>query len=119
MLVVDDNVDGAQSLARLLGLIGHEVRIGHDGPEALEAAAGFRPEVVLLDIRLPGGMDGYEVARRLRAQPGLEQTLLVALTGYGGEEDRERAREAGFSAHFVKPVDLAALCELLDQRAGG
>jgi signal transduction histidine kinase len=119
MLVVDDNVDGAQSLALLLDLIGHEVRIGYDGSEALETAAEFRPEVVLLDIGLPRGMDGYEVARRLRTQPGLEQTLLVALTGYGAEEDRERAREAGFSAHFVKPVDLEALCELLDQRTAG
>jgi signal transduction histidine kinase len=115
VLVVDDNVDGARSLAMLLGVLGHEVRIGHDGPQALEAAACFRPEVVLLDIGLPRGMDGYEVARRLRAQPGLEQTLLVALTGYGGEEDRARAGQAGFSAHFVKPVDLDVLCQFLDQ----
>jgi signal transduction histidine kinase len=119
MLVVDDNVDGAQSLALLLGLIGHEVRIAHDGPDALEAAAEFRPEVVLLDIGLPRGMDGYEVARRLRAQPGLEESALVALTGYGGEEERAHASEAGFSAHFVKPVDLGALCKMLDRRGGG
>jgi two-component system, sensor histidine kinase len=118
MLVVDDNVDGAQSLAMLLELIGHEVRVVHDGPEALEVAAAFRPEVVLLDIRLPRGMDGYEVARRLRAQPGLETTVLVAVTGCGSEEERAHTREAGFSAHFVKPVDLGMLCKLLDQQAG-
>jgi signal transduction histidine kinase len=119
VLVVDDNVDGAQSLGLLLGLIGHEARVVHDGPQALEAAAAFRPEVVLLDIGLPRGMDGYEVARRLRAQPGLETASLVALTGYGGEEERAHAREAGFSAHFVKPVDLEVLGKLLDQQAGG
>jgi signal transduction histidine kinase len=111
ILVVDDNVDGAQSLALLLGLVGHEVRVVHDGPEALKAAAEHRPDVVLLDIRLPGGMDGFEVARRLRAQPGRQGAALVALTGHGGEE--QRAREAGFSAYFVKPVDLPALCDLL------
>jgi CheY-like chemotaxis protein len=116
VLVVDDNVDGAKSLALLLGMIGHEVRVSHIGPEALAAAAAFRPEVVLLDIRLPGGMDGFEVARRLRAPPGCQGVVLVAVTGQGGEEDR--AREAGFSAHFVKPVDLTALCRLLEQHAG-
>jgi signal transduction histidine kinase len=114
MLVVDDNVDAARSLAQLLGMIGHEVRVAHDGPEALEAAAVFQPEVVVLDIRLPRGMDGFEVARRLRAQPGLEGVVLVALTGHSGEEDR--AGQAGFSAHFVKPVDLETLCRLLDQQ---
>jgi signal transduction histidine kinase len=113
ILVVDDYVDGAQTLALLLGLIGHEVHVAHDGPAALEAAAGFRPDVVLLDIGLPGGMDGYEVARRVRAQPDLEDVVLVALTGHGGERERGRAREAGFSAFFVKPVHVEALCQLL------
>lgn len=117
ILVVDDNIDGARSLALLLGLVGHEVRVVHDGPEALEVAMEFRPEVVLLDIGLPGGMDGYEVARRLRAQPGLQTAILVALTGYGGEEECAHARAAGFSAHFVKPADLEMLCKLLEQQA--
>jgi signal transduction histidine kinase len=118
LMVVDDQVDGAQTLALLLGMMGHEVRVAHNGPEALEAAAGFRPEVVLLDIGLPGGMDGYEVARRLRVQPGLESTVLVALTGHGGATDRGRAREAGFSDYFVKPVDVEALGRFLDHQAG-
>jgi CheY-like chemotaxis protein len=119
VLVVDDNVDGAQSLAMLLGLIGHEVRVAYDGPEALEVAAEFCPEVVLLDVGLPRGMDGYEVARRLRARPGTETAELVAVTGHGSEEERAHAREAGFSSHFVKPVDLGGLFNLLDRRAGG
>jgi signal transduction histidine kinase len=119
LLVVDDNVDGAQSLAMLLGLIGHEVRVAYDGPEALDAAVDFRPEVVLLDVGLPRGMDGYEVARRLRARPETQTAVLAAVTGHGSEEERARAREAGFAAHFVKPVDFAALCNLLDRHAGG
>jgi signal transduction histidine kinase len=119
VLVVDDNVDGAKSLAMLLGLIGHEVRVAYDGPEALEVAAAFRPEVVLLDVGLPGDMDGYQVARRLRARPGTETAALVAVTGHGSEEERARAREAGFAAHFVKPVELAALCSFLARHAGG
>jgi CheY-like chemotaxis protein len=117
MLVVDDHVAGAQTLALLLGMVGHEVRVAHDGPEALAAAAGFQPEVVLLDIGLPGGMDGYQVAQRVRAHPTLVGVVLVALTGHGGEGERGRAMEAGFSAYFVKPVDLEALCRHLDQHA--
>jgi two-component system CheB/CheR fusion protein len=114
ILIVDDNVDSAESLALLLHLDGgHEVRVAHDGPAGLEAVGQFLPEVVLLDIGLPGGMDGYEVARRLRDLPGLESTFLVALTGYGQEEDRRRAEEAGFDAHCVKPADLAVLWDLL------
>jgi signal transduction histidine kinase len=118
LMVVDDQVDGAQTLALLLRMMGHEVRVAHNGPEALEAAVAFRPEIVLLDIGLPGGMDGYEVARRLRAHPGLERTVLVALTGHGGAADRGRAREAGFSDYFVKPVDVEALGRFLDHQAG-
>jgi PAS domain S-box-containing protein len=113
ILVVDDNVDGAVSLARLLELLhGHEVQVAHDGPSALEVADRFRPEVVLLDIGLPG-MDGHEVARRLRARPEFGRTPLVALTGWGQESDRRRSREAGFDHHLVKPVDLDALSGLL------
>jgi signal transduction histidine kinase len=112
VLVVDDNVDAAESLATLLRVERHEVYTAHDGPTALATAEAFRPEVVLLDIGLPQ-MDGYEVARRLRARAGFEKALLVALTGYGQEEDRRRAAEAGFDAYLVKPADPLALHELL------
>jgi PAS domain S-box-containing protein len=112
VLVVDDNADAVASLALLLRLAGHEVRTAGDGPAALELAPRFRPEAVLLDIGLPG-MDGYEVARRLRALPELKDVLLMALTGYGQEEDRRRAREAGFDHYLTKPVEPAALQRLL------
>jgi signal transduction histidine kinase len=112
VLVVDDNADAADSLALLLRVDGHEVRVAYDGPAALQEAAAFRPEVVLLDIGLPR-MDGYEVARRLRGQAELKEALLVAVTGYGQDEDRRRAEEAGFDAHLVKPTDPAVLHELL------
>jgi CheY-like chemotaxis protein len=112
ILVVDDNTDGADSLALVLGLSGHDVRTAYDGPAAVEAATSFLPEVVLLDIGLPG-IDGYEVARRLRKHPGLEEILLVALTGYGQDEDRRRAEEAGFDVHLVKPVDASTLSQIL------
>jgi PAS domain S-box-containing protein len=108
VLVVDDNKDAAESLAMLLRVAGHDVRTANDGLTALEMAKIFRPEVVLLDIGLPR-MDGYEVARLLRKQPGLEGAVLIAVTGYGQEEDRRRTREAGLNAHLVKPVDLADL----------
>ncbi|MGH8259049.1 MAG: hybrid sensor histidine kinase/response regulator, partial [Steroidobacteraceae bacterium] len=112
VLVVDDNVDAADSIAMLLSLEGHEVRSVHAAHEALEAAEAFHPHVVLLDIGLPG-MDGYEVARRLRSQQRIENMRLVAITGYGQQSDRERAREAGFDQHLVKPVEPDALHEVL------
>jgi PAS domain S-box-containing protein len=112
VLVVDDNEDVAHSLALLLQIKGHEVRTAHDGLTALNVAGEFLPEVVLLDIGLPT-MDGYEVARRLRQQTGLENVVLVAVTGYGQEEDRRRAEEAGFDAHLTKPAEPAALQRLL------
>jgi signal transduction histidine kinase/DNA-binding response OmpR family regulator len=112
VLVVDDNRDAAESLALLLGVAGHATRVSHDGPSALTTAAEFQPDAVLLDIGLPG-MDGYEVARRLRAAPTTRRALLVALTGYGQIEDQRRAREAGFDHHLVKPADLEALAALL------
>ncbi|MGH7818834.1 MAG: response regulator [Candidatus Binatia bacterium] len=112
ILVVDDNVDAAESLACLLGLLGHDVRVAHDGPSALAAAAGRSPDVVFLDLGLPG-MDGYEVARRLRSEPRFASTVLVALTGYGQDEDRRRSEEAGFDHHLVKPVEPQAIESLL------
>jgi two-component system CheB/CheR fusion protein len=112
VLVVEDNVDAAESLATLLRLWGHDVRVVHDGLDALDAAREYQPEVVLLDIGLPG-LDGYQVAERLRDQEGLENTLLVAMTGYGQPEDRRRSREAGIQHHFVKPVEPFVLRNLL------
>src|SRR5262249_37784704 len=112
VLVVDDNTDAADSLAMLLRLTGHEVRIVHDGPAALESAATFRPDVVLLDIGLPG-MDGYAVARHLREESCTREVLLIAVSGYGQEEDQLRSRQAGFDHHLVKPVEFTALQQLL------
>jgi signal transduction histidine kinase/DNA-binding response OmpR family regulator len=113
VLLVDDNVDAAESLAILLRLGGCEVRVVHDGPSALAAALLSPPEFVVLDIGLPG-MDGYEVARRLRADPATRDAVLVAVTGYGREEDQARSREAGFDHHFVKPVEFAALQKVFE-----
>ncbi len=114
ILVVDDNVDAAVSLARLLErFYGQEVRVAHEGPSALEVADSFRPEVVLLDIGLPG-MSGYDVAEGLRRLPDGPGMLIVALTGWGQEDDRRRSREAGFDHHLVKPVDPDAMMRLLD-----
>lgn len=112
ILVVDDNADTAETLARLLELGGHPVGLAHDGPTALRVAETFRPEVVLLDIGLPE-MDGYEVAGRLRQLPGLEQTVLVALTGYSHDEHRRRCREVGFDHILTKPIDPEDLQQLL------
>ncbi len=117
VLVVDDNVDAASTLAEAVRLDGHEVRVAHDGPDALEQADGFAPEVVLLDIGLPG-MDGYEVVRLLRQRPQLRKTLMVALTGFGQESDRERALQAGFDEHLIKPVDLDTVHAVLRRRLG-
>jgi two-component system CheB/CheR fusion protein len=112
ILVVDDNKDSAESMAMLLRLSDHEVRIAYDGDAALSLAAEHAPEVVLLDIGLPG-MDGYQVARRLRELPQTRESLLIALTGYGQAEDRRRSTEAGFDGHFVKPVHIEALHQLI------
>lgn len=112
VLVVDDNVDAARSYAEIARLWKHEVRVAYDGPAALEMAKAYRPEIVLLDIGLPG-ISGYEVARRLRQQPEFQKTFLVATTGYGQEEDRRRSREAGFNCHLVKPVAPDTLQDLL------
>jgi PAS domain S-box-containing protein len=111
VLVVDDNADAAESLATLLRHAGHEVSVAHDGPTALSIASRDRPRVVLLDIGLPG-MDGYEVCRELR-RTGHENALIVALTGYGQEEDRQRSRRAGFDGHLVKPGDPGELIKMV------
>jgi PAS domain S-box-containing protein len=108
VLVVDDNVDAAESIAMILRLSGYDVRCTYDGPSVLETARGYRPDIVVLDIGLPG-MSGYEVAQQLRRQPGFERVPLVAVTGYGQEEDRRRSLEAGFDFHLTKPVDPQAL----------
>ncbi len=111
-LVVDDNVDNAESLALLLRLHGDEVRTAHDGVEALELAEQFQPEIVLLDIGMPR-MNGYETCRALRTRCWGRNAIVIAQTGWGAIEDRERALLAGFDAHLVKPVEFVALTELL------
>src|SRR5690606_20142892 len=113
ILVVDDNIDVATSLMMVLEGSGHEIAVAHEGNEALQRAEEFEPELVLLDIGLPG-MDGYEVARRLRRNPRTRGAHLVALTGYGQPRDRERTAEAGFDHHFVKPVDVETLEAYVD-----
>jgi len=113
VLIVDDNEDSAESLAMLLQLSGHETHVAHDGVEATDMAQCVRPDVILLDIGLPG-LNGYEVCRRIRAQPWGSAVTLVAVTGWGQQEDRQRAREAGFDTHVVKPVEHEDLLKLLD-----
>jgi PAS domain S-box-containing protein len=112
ILVVDDNPDSAASLAMLLQISGNETHTAHDGLEALAAAERFRPDVVLLDIGLPQ-LNGYDACRRIRAEPWGKTMVLIALTGWGQEEDRRKSKDAGFDAHLVKPVDYGALMELL------
>jgi PAS domain S-box-containing protein len=117
ILLVDDNVDAAESLAMVLELQGNRVRTRHDGPSALVAVGEQRPDVVVLDIGLPL-MDGYEVARRLRAAPGGDKLMLIALTGYGQSEDKQRATDAGFDYHLVKPVAPGVLEKLIAGESG-
>jgi len=114
VLVVDDNADSVAMLTMLLEMKGHVTAMAQSGPEALEKAETFRPDVVVLDIGLPG-MDGYEVAGRLRQRFGGQGMTLVALTGWGSDEDRQRTREAGFHHHFTKPVDPEALQRVLEE----
>jgi CheY-like chemotaxis protein len=110
--VVDDNRDAADSLGILLELLGAEARVAYDGAAALQAARDHRPEVLFVDLGMPE-MDGEEVARRMRADPALREAVLVAMTGWGQEDDRRRAKAAGFDHHLVKPADLDALRSLL------
>jgi CheY-like chemotaxis protein len=116
ILIVDDNRQLTAGLARLLTALGHGVETAHDGPEGIEAARSYRPDVILLDIGLPN-MDGYEVARRLRREEDLRDVLIIAISGYGQEEDRRRSREAGMDHHLTKPVDVRTITELIS-RAG-
>ena len=117
VLVVDDNLDGAESLAMLLELEGHEAHVAHDGLSAIASAERLAPDAVLLDIGLPG-MNGYEICRRLRETPWGKRLTIVALTGWGQEEDRRRSKAAGFDTHLVKPVDSELLLELLADVGG-
>jgi CheY-like chemotaxis protein len=118
VLIVDDNKDAAEWLATLLSLSGHETHVALDGVEALKAAERISPDAVLLDIGLPR-VDGYEVCRRMRAQPWGKGLLIVALTGWGQEEDRQQSRDAGFNTHLVKPVDEEVLMNLLASLPSG
>jgi DNA-binding response OmpR family regulator len=115
VLVVDDNADAADSLAMLLQVRGDEVRVAYDGEEALAAEDEFLPHVILLDIGMPK-LSGYEVAKRVRELRG-PGVLIVAITGWGPEDDRPRARDAGFDHHFTKPVDYAVLLDIIDSQA--
>jgi CheY-like chemotaxis protein len=112
VLVVDDNADAALTLQMLLHSLGHETHVAHDGKAALEVAARVRPDVVLLDIGLPG-VDGYEVARRLRQIKGAPPMRIIAVTGWGTDADRRRSQEAGFDVHLVKPLDADELARVL------
>ncbi|WNC94921.1 chemotaxis protein CheB [Paraburkholderia sp. FT54] len=118
ILVVDDNTDAAESMAMVLKLEGHEVKVAGDGPSALQCATDFHPDVVLLDIGLPG-IDGYEIGRLLRAKQGFADTLLIAVSGYAGQEHRERANKAGFDHFLVKPADLDRLRPLIASSHSG
>jgi len=112
ILVVDDREPQSQSLKILLESFGHEVRVANDGPSTIAIALDFVPDAALIDIGLPG-MSGYEVARRLRQEPSLTGMLLIAQTGWGRDEDRQRARDAGFDYHMTKPLDHEELFRLL------
>jgi CheY-like chemotaxis protein len=118
VLIVDDNADSTESLALLLARRGHEVRAANDGYRAIELAREFRPDLVLLDIGMPG-LNGYETCQRLRKEPWGTGITIVAVTGWGQEQDRRMARSAGFDAHVVKPLDLDVLTSLVATALGG
>jgi CheY-like chemotaxis protein/anti-sigma regulatory factor (Ser/Thr protein kinase) len=118
ILIVDDNVDSAESLAMLLEITGNKTFVAHDGAEALDAIEKHRPEVVLLDIGLPK-LDGHEVCRHVREQPWGREIVMIALTGWGQEDDRRKSKAAGFDGHLVKPVDYDTLLELLSSSTTG
>ena len=112
VLVVDDNVDNAEIMAAILREAGHDVHVAHDGRAAVVEARRVRPEFLFLDLGLPG-LDGFQVAETLRREPGLEGMRIIAVTAYGQESDRRRAREAGFDQHLVKPVDMTFVESML------
>jgi CheY-like chemotaxis protein len=114
-LIIEDNEDAAESMGLLLQLEGHEVAIARDGADGLSMARLLKPEIVLCDIGLPNGLDGYGVARAFRDDPEINPSCLIALTGYGQEEDQRRAREAGFDVHLTKPADLEVLRRLITE----
>jgi CheY-like chemotaxis protein len=116
VLIVDDNIDGANSLGSLLAFLGHDTAMEYDGQGAIDRAVAFDADVVLLDLGMPG-LDGFEICRRLRASDLPHRPRIVAMTGWGREEDRARTAAAGFDAHLVKPVDLATLSQLLEGSA--
>jgi CheY-like chemotaxis protein/anti-sigma regulatory factor (Ser/Thr protein kinase) len=118
ILIVDDNRDSAQTMAALLQAWGHEVQTVYDGPAAVASASEFRPEAIFLDLGLPG-MNGYDVAKRLRAAGDLPPAMLVAFTGYGQDEDRRRVLDAGFDHHLLKPVDPGLLEKIIDALTPG
>jgi len=111
--VVEDNADAAESMQMLLSHVGHRVRLAATGDAALQTVCDFRPDVVLCDVGLPGGTDGYAVARAFRQNTDLASTVLVAITGYGRPEDQQLARDAGFDHHLTKPVRIQELQQLL------
>jgi two-component system CheB/CheR fusion protein len=112
ILVVEDNLDAAESLRLLLELFGHEVEVAHSGPEGVQTAVQWRPDVVLCDIGLPG-LDGYGVVSALRQNPATAAARVIALTGYGSDDDRLRSRQAGFDQHLTKPVDPETLKDVV------
>ncbi len=115
ILICDDNVDGARTMALWLEMEGHEVRAANDGPAALEAARAWPPDVVLMDLGLAEPMDGVEAARQMRGDLGLADVFIVAVTGHGSDDDRRRTQEAGFDLHLVKPVEAQVMLEVLAQ----
>ena len=119
VLVVEDNPDTSESLRLLLTILGHEAEAVGGGRAALERVRSFRPEVMLCDLGLPGDMDGFEVARQIRANSGLGSPYLIALTGFGQAEDRERTRSAGFDRHLTKPASPEVLRKVLDELPPG
>ena len=118
ILVVDDNADAANSLGRLLSLLGNEIRVVHSGEAALSEIGRFRPQGILLDLGMPT-MDGFETAEQIRAHPEFRDIALVAITGWGQDRDRQRTEEAGFVAHLIKPVNLDQLEAVLRRIAAG
>lgn len=117
VLIVEDNRDGAESLRVLLTLLGHQVRVAHTGPDGIQIAQEWQPDIVLCDIGLPG-FDGYEVASRLRRHPSTARSRLIAITGYGSEEARRRSEESGFDVHLTKPANPNVLLKFLTAAEG-